>query len=172
MKSLLSAALAFCLPALAAGPKPVNASVDPNARSHIFILFDNPAPAAAAVDQPGYWLVYETTKNGSARVDVQRVDTSDLGTKQVGLFLVRKIAGPPDIKSVAITLANQTDIVTVPKIDPSAGITPGPEVIEASSKSDSDIYFNGSYTAVVGGDPVYDIDAFAGYMHAIPGTDG
>ena len=172
MKSLLMAVLILCLPALATPLKPVNASIDPIDRGHIFVLFDNPAPTAASVDQPGYWLVYETTKGGSRRVEVERVDISDLGTKQVGLYLVRKIAPPPDIKSVAITLANQTDIVAVPKIDSTSGIKPGPEVIESTNKTDSDIYFNGSYTAVVGGDPVYDIDAFAGYMRAIPGTDG
>jgi hypothetical protein len=172
MKSLLSATLVLCIPGFAASPKPVNASIDPMNRSHIYVLFDNPAPAAAAVDQPGYWLVYETTKIGSGRVNVDHVDISDLGTKQVGLYLVRKIAAPPDIKSVAITLANQNDIVAVPKIDSTSGIQPGPEVVESTSKTDSDIYFNGSYTAVIGGDPVYDIDAFAGYMRAIPGTDG
>lgn len=162
MKSLLSATLVLCLPALAAPLKPVNASIDPIDRGHIYVLFDNPAPAAAAVDQPGYWLVYETTKSGSKRVDVDRVDISDLGTKQVGLYLVRKIAAPPDIKAVVITLANLSDIAAVPKIDLTSGLKPGPELVESTSKTDSDIYFNGSYTAVVGGDSVYDIDAFAG----------
>jgi hypothetical protein len=169
-KSLLLAVLFLCAPALATPLKPINASIDPNDRSHIFVLFDNPAPTDASVNQPSYWLVYETTKGGSQRVGVERVDTSQLPTKQVDLYLARKIAARSDVKSVAITLANPTDIVAVPKVD--FGITPGPEAVESSSKTDSDIYFNGSYTAVIDGDPVYDIDAFAGYMHAIPGTDG
>ncbi|MGA2261345.1 MAG: hypothetical protein ABSH28_07910 [Acidobacteriota bacterium] len=176
---------AFGFPLWADAPKIAGASVDPNNRRHIIVDFDNPVPAAAAVDQKEYWIVYQRTgtpaKSTSAkRLDVERVDAAGLvpplHEKHVDLYLREEIVGKPSIKEVQIWLANSTDLV---RIDPltkpsqlgtgfndSAGMLTG-----AKSKSDADVYFNGSYTAVKDGDPVYDIDAFAGYMRALQKDD-
>jgi len=178
-------AAGFCatlsFPLRAGAPTIAGAAVDPNDRRHIIVSFDNPAPAAAAVDQKEYWIVYEriatSPKTTSAkRLEVERVDAAGVlpasQEKHVDLYLKEPIAGKGSVKEVQIWLANSTDLV---RIDPltkpsqlgtgttdSAGMLTG-----AKSKSDADIYFNGSYTAVKNGDAVYDIDAFAGYMRAI-----
>ncbi|GEM_PF-4265643 len=168
----------FVVPLFADAPKIADARVDPNDRSHLFVYFDNPAPAIAAVKDTRFWIVYETTKTLTKRLFVIEVDASDLkkkdSQKRVDLFLDEKIAGKDDdIKSVRITLVNSTDFVQPdPLTTPDqlgTGIVGGSTqpFTGASSKTDADIYFNGSHTTVLGGDPVYSIDAFAGYMHAI-----
>jgi len=70
-----------------------------------------------------------------------------------------------DNTKIDLTLINNTAIVSVPAftLSKDQGLPLG----AAKSKADSDVYFSGSYTAVVDGDPVWDVDAFAGYMHPL-----
>jgi hypothetical protein len=175
----------FAFPICAAAPKVAGASVDPNNRRHIIVNFDDPVPAAASVENKTFWIVYEktaTSPNTTAtkRLEVERVDTSGLAPtsseKLVDLFLTEDIAGKPTIKELDIVLANATDYVALPALTKDFDLGTGPggaqgELTAAKSKADSDIYFNGSYAAVMGGSPVYNIDAFAGYMWALQKKD-
>jgi hypothetical protein len=163
-----------------AAPKIAAASVDPNDRRHIIVNFDNPAPTADAVDKVEFWIVYERNTTSNQRLFLERVDALGLAPtsdeKHVDLYLAEQVSGNPAIKEVQILLATKTDLVRVdPLTSPSQLAIPMPQagaLAAAKSKSDADIYFNGSYTAVLGGDPVYDIDTFAGYMWAIQKGDG
>jgi len=157
--------------------------VDPNNRRHIIISFDHPPPAASAVDQKTYWIVYEKTAatpktTATKRLEVDHVDASGLASpeKSIDLFLTEEIAGKPTIKEVDIVLANATDFITLPALTKPPDLGTGTSgakgpVGAAKSRTDSDIYFNGSYAAVEGGPPVYNIDAFAGYMWALQKKD-
>ena len=167
-------ALAVPVPLDAASPKISNAAVDPNNRSHIIIDFDNPAPDGAAVQDPGYWIIYETTDKASERLYVKSVDVNGLSEPEVhvDLFVQRNIATKPPLKALRITLVNPIDVVQIDPLTSDSQLGAGTGSADsgfsaAKSKTDSDVYFNGSYTAVKANDPVYDIDAFAGYMHAI-----
>jgi hypothetical protein len=154
-----------------APPKVALAQVDSQNRTLIRITFDNPLPAASAVEEAAYWIVYEKTTTIIKRLWVDKVDTSHLSNLDIVLQLREAVAGKPDIKEVQITLANDTDLL---RLDPltkpnelatGTAVSSGP-VAAAKGKNDADIYFSGSYTAVHDGDPVWDIDAFAGYMYA------
>ncbi len=173
--------LAF--PICAAAPKIAGAAVDPNHRNRIIINFDNPAPDAGTVDKERFWIVYEkiTTSpktTAAKRLDVDQIDVSGLATpeKHIILHLKEDIAGKPTIKEVDIVLANTTDFVTLPALTSATDLGTGidgthSDFAAAKSRTDSDIYFNGSYAAVVGGPPVYNIDAFAGYMWSLQKKD-
>jgi len=111
---------------------------------------------------------------------VDRVDAGGLAPaspeKYVDLYLVEEVAGKPTIKELDIVLANTTDFVTIPALTKAPDLGTGPvgtqgDLAAAKSRADSDIYFNGSYAAVVGGSPVYNIDAFGGYMWALQKDD-
>jgi hypothetical protein len=159
-------------PVWGAPPKVAFAQVDSQNRALIRITFDNPLPPASAVGEPTFWIVYEKTTSVTKRLWVEKVNTSDLPTNlDIVLQLREAVANMPEIKQVQITLANDTDLI---RLDPltkpfelGTGTSSGSgSVAAAKGKSDADIYFSGSYTAVHDGDPVWDIDAFAGYMYA------
>lgn len=76
---------------------------------------------------------------------------------------------PPNINSIQGIVATKTAVISISKCQlSSANPKPQAPLVAATGKTDSDIYFNGSYTATAGGNPVYSIDSFAGYMHAVP----
>jgi hypothetical protein len=175
LRWLVTAALgvAASSPVWGAPPKVALAQVDSQNRALIRITFDNPLPSESAVGDKSFWIVFEKTKTTTRRLKVEGVDTSDL-TKNLDIVLQLKeaVAGKDDIKEIQITLANDTDLLRLDPLTkwfelaiPSSKTAP---VAAAKGKSDADIYFSGSYTAVHDGDPVWDIDAFAGYMYAPP----
>jgi len=172
---IAGATLAFSLQA--EPPSIVLITIDLNDRTHMIVDFDNPLPDPATISQPEEWIIYTRTTASTARAFVDRVDVSGLkdptGEHHVDLFLKAAIADKPLIQDLQILLAATTGLVPVdPKLSASALINDtksgrtGP-LTTANGRDDSDIYFNGSYTAVKGGSPVYDVDAFAGYMWAL-----
>jgi hypothetical protein len=159
---------------LAAPPKISNAAVDPNNRRHIIVDFDNPAPDRAAVKDPGYWIIYQTTDKATERLYVKTVYADGLTGPEVhvDLLLDRRVDKKPPVKALRITLVDATDVVQVDPLSSDVQLGVGPGMAgsgfsAAKGKTDSDVYFSGSYTAVKDNDPVYDIDSFAGYMHSI-----
>lgn len=174
LRCLLLLLTAFGLPLslLAAKPKIVAASVDPTNRLRLHILFENPKPPAASLQDKVFWIVYQKTSAGSARVLVDQVDTTDFdSTGEVILDMTTPFPSS-DLKEIDIILANTSDFVELPALTSQADLGIGTRtdtgvIAKSKGKADSDVYFSGSYTGVQGGDPVYDIDAFAGYMYAI-----
>lgn len=168
----LAALLGLPLSLLAAKPKIVAASVDPTNRSMLHILFDSPRPTAASLQDKVFWIVYQKTAAGSARVLVDHVETTDFDS--TGEIVLDMTSPFPitDLKEIDIILANASDFIEIPALTSQAELGAGTRtdtgaIAKSKGKADSDVYFSGSYTGVQGGDPVYDIDAFAGYMHAI-----
>jgi hypothetical protein len=162
---------------LAAKPKIVAASVDPTNRLRLHILFDNPKPTAASLQDKVFWIVYQKTSAGSARVLVDHVDTTDFDSSGEVVLGMTTPFPSSDLKEIDIILANTSDFVELPALTSQADLgivtrTDTGVIAKSKGKADSDVYFSGSYTGVQGGDPVYDIDAFAGYMHAIQPVTG
>jgi hypothetical protein len=142
--------------------------------SIISIHFDNPLPSAAEVANTNFWVVVGESKNGVHRYTVVSVEPclspADVKSPDcnavdgyVRLHLTENVLA--DNTKIDLTLINNTAIVNVPAFQLSKDQS-GPLGI-GKSKTDSDVYFSGSYTAVVNGDPVWDVDAFAGYMHSL-----
>ncbi|MGI8741713.1 MAG: hypothetical protein ACR2NN_03915 [Bryobacteraceae bacterium] len=149
-------------------------TVDPLDHKVILILFDSPYPASTDVNSAGSWVIVSQSPSGVKKYSVAGVDASALDPrsqveKTIKLQLSDEV--PPNTTLLDITLVNSRTVLHfAPVTDPNAlGGTPKPGSVlsPARNKTDSDIYFNGSYTAVKAGDPVYDIDAFAGYMLAM-----
>ena len=181
---LLFLLLATGLSARAAeDPKIDDISVDQNDRRLILVHFDVPLPDIATVRRTDYWVVYSKGSQGIQRHTVVGVDASmfneeearkaghDPGTVEHTLILQLTQDLPGDWDDLDVSLINDktilhvdSDVVTKP--NPAAGQTSMP-IEGTTSRDDSDIYFSGAYTGVVNGDPVWDIDAFAGYMKAI-----
>ncbi len=173
---VLALLLAAATSAWAADAKIAGAAVNPNNRSQIFVYLDNPAPLPA--DAAGWqWIVFEKTASGKTtsvnRIDVTGADSSGLAAgpaeKKVVVALSRPVAGATTIKQIQILLVTTTDFTQIPALtkptELGIGTGPPPGVFAAAKgKSDADVYFSGSYTAILDGAPVYDIDAFAGYM--------
>src|SRR6267142_1161337 len=159
--------------AYAADPKPVASWVDPGDRRLIGILFDTPFPKPSEVNQGRYWTVYSNSPGGVRRHAIIGVDASALDPKskdlekKIILQLGTEIPKDATVVDIMFTpvLLRLPPLTTPAQLGTVGG--GGSPLTGATSKSDSDIYFNGSYTAVKDGDAIYDIDAFAGYMHAI-----
>lgn len=142
--------------------------------SVISIHFDNPLPSASEVANNNFWIVVGESKNGVHRYtvssvepclsqgDVKPPDCNDVDG-YVRLHLTENVLD--DNTKIDLTLINNTAIVNVPAFQLSKDQS-GP-LSTSKSKTDSDVYFSGSYTAVVDGDPVWDVDAFAGYMKSL-----
>jgi hypothetical protein len=175
---LLVAASAWGAPP--AAPKVVAAFVDHNNRNQILIYFDNPVPLPPVVAQ---WqaVVFEKTGSGQS-TSVKRIentlDPGNLSADHTERFLLVSLNAAVDsnnIKEIDILLITPQGLISVPALTKPSQLatgtrdTPG-EFVAAKGKADADIYFNGSYSRVQNGDPVWDIDAFAGYMHPLSGN--
>lgn len=150
--------------ASAAPPKIVSVSVPNGERQSVYITFD-PIPAEAQVKPRGRWVLYSTAPVGSRRLRVLSVDLTTLSTEKT----IKLEIDPPvtlDATALDVSYYGPDGTVHVPADAVSLGADQPGHPVTGAKKDDADIYIKGSYTAVVDGDPVYDIDAFAGYMKA------
>lgn len=153
--------------------------VDSLNRSLIHVIFDYPLPNISDISSPASWVIYIKSQDGKnpaeiQKLDVDSVDTS-LFTGQNSITLTLKTPVSMNVKLLDTTLLTSSLIVHLAQVTDSASLATeaskpsgggnGP-LTASTGKTDSDIYFNGSYTATEGGSPVYSIDAFAGYMQA------
>jgi hypothetical protein len=153
-------------------PKIAAVSADKNKPTVLYILFDKPLPTQDDVKSTDYWLVLAKDKKGAVtKFNVASVDSSALavgstGAKQAILTLAAPLS--LDTASVDVTLVNSKSIVHAPASDIFGAESTAPAPFKAcTGKGDCDIYVTGSYTASLGGDPLYAVDSFGGYMHSI-----
>src|SRR6266849_724450 len=154
-------------------PKIDAVGVDNNDRRIVLVHFADPVPNITEVQRADYWIVYSKASDKVNRHTVVGVDTSRFtGQSEHTIILQLTQDLPEDWDDLDVSLVNDTtilhvdpDLVVKPKSGGSGQETSPLE--SATGRDDSDIYFSGSYTGVVDGDPVWDIDAFAGYMKAI-----
>jgi hypothetical protein len=122
------------------------------------------------------WILYSLT-GGPTKATTRLLVTDahitiDNSTSPAHTYLavILAIHLPDDVTDISGVVATKTAVIPVTcKITPleKKKQTQAAQFKAATGKTDSDIYFNGSYTATTGGNPVYGIDSFAGYMHAI-----
>ena len=168
MLGKLPSILIVLTPVLLQGaPKIVSVSVLNDHGQSVYVTFDQPLPNPSDVKSGAHWTIYSSTKTGLRKHLVSGVDMSTFDTERTIRLELRSPI--PNGAVLDVTYIGKGEIVHVPKDIISFGPLPSPSepVTGAKNKNDADIYFKGSYTAVVAGDPVYDIDAFAGYMHAL-----
>ena len=151
-------------------PKVDYVAVDGMDRRLVRIHFDDPAPDVAAIQRTDFWLVYSKASDKVRKHTVAGVDTSGF-SQQNTIVLQLTQAVPPDWDDLDVSLVNERTILHVDSNvvtkRPSGNSNQQGSLEAATKRDDSDIYFSGSYTGVVDGDPVWDIDAFGGYMKAV-----
>jgi hypothetical protein len=156
-------------------PKIVAVSADLRQPANLDLLFDQPFPDQSDVNSSNDWAVFATNKAGKTttvtRLTIVSVDASGLDPKFKGEKKVVLQVTPPlssATSSVDVTLATGKSIVhiTGSNLFTGGATTQGP-FKACTGKGDCDIYVTGSYTAAVGGSPLYSIDSFGGYMHSI-----
>ncbi len=177
--------LVLCAPLLALGqaantktkppvaPVITGEVVDSSNRASIFVAFDYPIPKVDDLPKAEAWEIYQKVveEGGTPRIEkltVDAVDASMLATSST-VLLKLKIPVSKDARSLDITLITATYILHLPAATLPARPADegGPKLEGSKGKSDSDIYFNGSYAATEGSGSIYDIDAFAGYMEGL-----
>jgi hypothetical protein len=154
--------------------------VDSSNRSLIHVLFDYPLPHTGDISDPASWVIYVKTQDGKNPAQIQKldVDSVDVSTfsEQNSITLVLRNPVSQSVKLLDTTLLTSSLIVHLPQVTDNASLATlaskpadggQAPVGPSTGRSDSDIYFNGSYTATEGGSPIYNIDAFAGYMQAL-----
>jgi hypothetical protein len=126
----------------------------------------------ADINKPAYWLLYKhsTSTKDQTRLEIIAVETN-ASENLVKLTLNELL--PNDVDNISGELAAVKNVIPITTC---AIAIPGKVQVQnefkaAKGKADSDIYFNGSYTTTAGGDPIYSIDAFAGYMHRVGPKD-
>jgi hypothetical protein len=152
------------------GPKIDNIAMDPIDHRLVLVHFDDPTPSVGDIQRSDYWTVYSKGPRGIRKHTVVGVDVSLFHEEHT---IVLQLMGSlsDDWENLDVSLVNDKsilhvdpDVVTKPNVGQGQATAP---FEGTTSRDDSDIYFSGSYTGVVDGDPVWDIDAFAGYMKAI-----
>ncbi len=178
--------LILCAPLVASGqasvkksqtptaPKITGATVDSSNRASIYVTFDYPIPKLTDLPSADAWQIYQKVvegKEGKPRIEKLTVDALDTSMFTDSFTVLLKLKSPvsKDARSLDMTLIGATYIVHLPAATLPARSTGegGPKLKGSSGKSDSDIYFNGSYAATKGAGSIYDIDSFAGYMEGI-----
>lgn len=155
-------------------------NVDGGNRSLIRINFDNPLPRIGDISSPASWIIYIKSQDGKNPPVIQKLEVDWVDTSAFTLYdmitLNLKSPVPATVKALDTTLLTSSMIVHFAQVTNPNALMTAPEeptggenapVTASTSRADSDIYFNGSYTATVDGSPVYNIDAFAGYMKAL-----
>src|SRR5271169_1325628 len=152
--------------------------VDPNDLSQIIIEAKD--IDLAALNKASGWTLYSHSVTSKTVSKLLITDTDILPTpgstnSTVRLILASKL--PTDVDAISGLVATDRQVIQLTK----CALPPSPLVEKkdpksqqftaATGKTDSDVYFNGSYTATTGGNPVYNIDSFAGYMHGIGPRD-
>jgi hypothetical protein len=138
-------------------------------RDALSVHLKSPYPGEKDVVEKHYWIVQQTMKSSGAQPPWQpdRV-TYDSNTGYVSLHFAQQFADRPDIKSLKVILSSPKGISDPVEISDSVSlaISPNPAnpLSSADDKDSSDIYFNGSYSVIKDSDPLYAVDAFAGYM--------
>jgi len=151
------------------------AIVDSSNRSAIYVTFDYPVPVINDLPGADRWTIYEKTQEGKDgpphidKLEVESIDTSDFANSNTILLKLRNPVSR-DAKALDMTLITSTYILHLPAATLPA--TPNDNsasqhLAGSTGKSDSDIYFNGSFAATDGSSPIYDVDAFAGYMEGM-----
>jgi hypothetical protein len=152
----------------------LNCTVDPNNLAQIIIRADDSVAKPVKltdVDSVDAWTLYSIsgTKQKSTHrltITAAKMVTPSPQNTHLSLILAEAI---PEGASIQGLVATKTSVIN---ISTCASSLPPPSEKQlykaATGKTDSDIYLNGSYTPTVGGSPTYSIDAFAGYMKAIP----
>lgn len=175
--------LLFWCPLAEAMQKPSvdDISVDLNDPRVLIIHFAPPVPSPSDIIDKNAWSVVAVTNASTKRFTVVGVDVSHLNNdeaKKAGLNV------PADVDSTArlqlteeLPAFDELDVILVGSqwvlVVPPDTVTPPTSppnrhpVQGATDKSDSDIYFNGSYTATINGEPTWNLDTFAGYMYPI-----
>lgn len=181
MRIIVVLGLLLCMGSAATAsddPKIDDVSVVTSDRRLVFVHFDGPAPNLADIDHADYWTVYSKASGKVKKHTVVGVDVSRFAAQDEHTVILQLTQDLPEAwDALDVSLMNDKtilhvdeDVVTKP---PSTGHGSHEEPLEAATdRDDSDIYFSGSYTGVVDGDPVWDIDAFAGYMKAIQTNSG
>ena len=117
-------------------------------------------------------------ENGNPSAD-HRCKNNCWSTPELYLAIILAAPLPSDVDDISGLVATKTAVIqitkcNVPTITHNGQVTivkqtqtQATQFKAATGETDSDVYFNGSYTATTGGSPLYAIDAFAGYMHAI-----
>jgi hypothetical protein len=151
----------------------LNCLVDNHDRMQVIINASN--VKLADLNSANSWTLYslsDGTTKAAARLLITDVHiTIDNGNEYLAIILASRL--PDNLTDINGVVATKTAIIPITKcnIKPlnkeKDKQTQSAQFKAATGKADSDIYFNGSYTATTGGSPVYSIDSFAGYMHAI-----
>jgi hypothetical protein len=157
----------------AKAPVILEAGVNAENPARIHVLLEDPTPKAADLPGRDGWLVYEKTQTGKTaparmhKLEVESVDTSELGTSDM-LYLNLKEPVSDDVTWMELTMSGESYLLHQQvSFHPKKGGEKPPPLAGAPNKSDSDVYFNGSLAATAGQSPVYNIDAFAGYMEGL-----
>jgi hypothetical protein len=152
----------------------LNCVVDNNDRMQIIIAASN--IKLTDLSNANSWTLYslsgEKTKitNRLLITDARITTNSAVHPADTYLAIILASPLPDDVHDITGIVATKTAVIPITKCYISPVIqkqTQAAQFKAATGKADSDIYFNGSYTASTIASPLYAIDAFAGYMHAI-----
>lgn len=167
--------------ALAQKPTVDDISVDLNDPRVLIVHFAPPVPSPGDIIDKNAWNILAVTAVGTRRFTVVGVDVSHLNNQEAtraGLNVPGDVDGTARLQLTdELAAFNELDVVLVGSnwvlIVPPDVVTPPASppsrhpVQGATDKSDSDIYFNGSYKTTVNGDSTWNLDTFAGYMYAL-----
>jgi hypothetical protein len=157
------------------GAPVLDCSVDNNDLRQIIV--DSESVDLGLLNKANAWTLYSHSRSSRTitRLLITDTDIVEAPDKSVRLILADELSS--DVDGISGIVATDKEVVQLKCNLAISGTPLGPHVAEspqfqaATGKTDSDIYFNGSYTATTGGSPVYSIDSFAGYMHAIGPSD-
>jgi len=162
----------------------LDCTVDPNDRMQVIIRANSAIPKGVPLtdlNSASSWTLYSLSggdKKATTRLLITdaRITTveSSVGPNTY-LAVILAAPLPSDVGDIQGMVVTKTAVIPVTKCSMPLVKQDQKQTAQfkaATGKADSDIYFNGSYTATTGGNPLYSIDAFAGYMHAIqPGSE-
>jgi len=155
--------------------------VDSSNRTLIHVIFDYPLPKVDDISAPASWVIYIKSQDGKNLPQIQRLDVDSVDmstfTQENSITLKLRTTVPPNVKMLDTTLLTSTSIMHLAQVTDSASLATvaskpaggNNPLTTSANRGDSDVYFNGSYTATEGGSPIYNVDAFAGYMQALQG---
>ena len=146
----------------------LDCSVDDNDPRQIIIASKN--VALSQLNKATAWALYSHSRSSKTLTRLVITDTDIIASVDDTVRLILSGALTSDVDGISGIVATDKDVIQVKcNISLQAGqvTTKSPQFKAATGKTDSDIYFSGSYAATVGGGPTYSIDSFAGYMHAI-----
>jgi hypothetical protein len=175
MKTIGTLALMLVTTAAFAQSPTLDCSVDGNDLMQVII--EAKGINLSVLNKASAWTLYSHSKSTKTITRLLITDTDVIAVPVPGSPLneesVRLILSGPlslaDVDNIAGMVATDKEVIPITKctLPTALSAEKSQQFQAATGKSDSDIYFNGSYTATVGGAPTYSIDSFAGYMHAV-----